>query len=121
MLPRFCKTDIIIKGHRDIDYGHKINLATDKHGLITQLMIEKGNPCDTERFMPLIKSHQALYGCVPETTIADGGYASQANIAKGKILGIKRVGFHKKKGIALSAMGLKEKTLKRLRGFRAGI
>jgi len=113
-------TDIIIKGHRDIDYGHKINLATDKHGLITQLMIEKGNPCDTERFLPLIESHQQLYGCVPETTIADGGYASQANIAKGKALGIKRVGFHKKKGIALSAMGLKEKTLKRLRDFPSG-
>jgi len=114
-------TDIIIKGHRDIDYGHKINLATDKHALITQLMIEKGNPCDTERFIPLIESHQQLYGCVPETTIADGGYASQANIAKGKTLGIKRVGFHKKKGIAVSAMGFKEKTLKKLRDFRAGI
>lgn len=114
-------TDIIIKGHRDIDYGHKINLATDKRGLITLLMIEKGNPCDTERFIPLMEAHQRLYGCVPETTIADGGYASQANIDKGKTLGIKRVGFHKKKGIAVSAMGLKEKTLKKLRDFRAGI
>ena len=114
-------TDIIIKGHRDIDYGHKINLATDKRGLITLLMIEKGNPCDTERFIPLMEAHQRLYGCVPETTIADGGYASQANIDKGKALGIKRVGFHKKKGIAVSAMGLKEKTLKKLRDFRAGI
>ena len=114
-------TDIIIKGYRDIDYGHKINLATDKSGLITALMIEEGNPCDTERFIPLIETHRSLYGCIPETTIADGGYASQANIDKGKALGIKRVGFHKKKGIAVSTMGLKEKTLKRLRDFRAGI
>lgn len=114
-------TDIIIKGHRDVEYGHKINLATDKHGLITQLMIEEGNPCDTERFIPLIESHQELYGCVPKTTIADGGYASKENIAKGKTLGIKRIGFHKKKGIGVSEMGLKEKTLKKLRNFRAGI
>ena len=64
---------------------------------------------------------QRLYGCVPETTIADGGYASQANIDKGRTLGIKQVGFHKKKGIGVSAMGLKEKTLKKLRDFRAGI
>jgi IS5 family transposase len=114
-------TDIIIKGHRDIDYGHKINLATDKSGWITALMIEQGNPCDTERFIPLMETHERQYGCVPNTTIADGGYASQANIAHGKALGIKRVGFHKKNGISLSKMGLKEKTLKKLRDFRAGI
>jgi IS5 family transposase len=114
-------TDIIIKGQREIEYGHKINLATEKSGLITAVMIEQGNPCDTERFIPLIETHRSLYGCVPETTIADGGYACQANIDKGKTLGIKRVGFHKKKGISVSAMGLKEKTLKVLRDFRAGI
>jgi IS5 family transposase len=114
-------TDIIIKGRRDIEYGHKINLATDQHGLITALMIEEGNPSDTERFIPLIETHQTLYGCLPETTIADGGYASNANITDGKALGIKRVAFHKKKGISLGAMGVKRKTLKKLRDFRAGI
>ena len=114
-------TDIIIKGARDIEYGHKINLATEKNGLITAFMIERGNPADTERFIPLIEQHGSLYGSLPETTIADGGYASQGNIDKGKALGIKRVGFHKKKGISVSAMGLKEKTLKVLRDFRAGI
>lgn len=114
-------TDIIIKGRRDIDYGHKINLATDNSGLISVLMIEKGNPSDTERFVPVIEAHQVQYGCVPRATIADGGYASQDNIVKGKLLGIKQVGFHKKKGIAVSERGLKEKTLKKLRDFRAGI
>lgn len=114
-------TDIIIKGPREIEYGHKINLATDKNGLITALMIEKGNPTDVERFMPVVGAHQSLYGCVPETTIADGGYASLDNIDKGKALGVKRVGFHKKRGISLSAMGMKEKTLKKLRDFRAGV
>ncbi len=114
-------TDIIVKGLRDIDYGHKVNLATDKSGLITAVMIEDGNPCDTERFIPLIEAHQSLYGCLPDTTIADGGYASQDNIAEGKALGIKRVAFHKKKGIAPRAMGLQSKTLKKLKDFRAGI
>lgn len=114
-------TDIIIKGLRDIEYGHKINLATEKSGLITAVSIEQGNPCDTERFIPLIETHRSLYGCVPGTTIADGGYASQDNIDQGKALGIKRVNFHKKKGISVSAMGLKDKTLKTLRNFWAGI
>jgi len=114
-------TDIIIKGQRDIEYGHKINLSTDTKGLITSLLIEQGNPCDTDRFIPLLEAHQSLYQSVPETTIADGGYASHKNIECGKSLGVKRVGFHKKKGISLSEMGMKEKTLKTLRNFRAGI
>lgn len=114
-------TDIIIKGPREIEYGHKINLATEKSGLITAVMIERGNPGDVERFIPLMEAHRSQYGRVPTTTIADGGYASQANIEKGKALGIKRVGFHKKKGLSARAMGMKEKTLKKLRDFRAGI
>lgn len=114
-------TDIIIKGYRDIDYGHKINLSTDKSGLITAFMIETGNPCDTERFLPLVDAHQTLYGAIPNTTVADGGYASQNNIAVGKALGIKRVVFHKKKGIKMSAMGVKQKTFEKLKHFRAGI
>ena len=114
-------TDIIIKGSRDVEYGHKINLATDKSGLITAMMIENGNPKDTEIFIPLLEQHQSLYGCTPHTTIADGGYASQDNIDKGKAMGIKRVAFHKKNGLTLKAMGLQEKTLKKLKNFRAGI
>ncbi len=114
-------TDIIIKGSRDIEYGHKVNLSTDAKGLISALLIEEGNPCDTDRFIPVLQAHQSLYQQVPKTTIADGGYASQKNIKHGKSLGIKRVGFHKKKGITLSAMGMKAKTLKTLRDFRAGI
>jgi hypothetical protein len=70
---------------------------------------------------PVIEAHQAQYGRVPMTTIADAGYTSQGNIDKDKLLRIKRVGFHKNKDIAVSKMGLKEKTLKKLRDFRMGI
>lgn len=114
-------TDIIIKGSRDIAYGHKVNLASEKHGFITVVMIEEGNPSDAERFIPLLEKHQSLYGCIAQTTIADGGYASLDNVAKGKMLGVKRVAFHKQNGVTLKAMGLQKKTLKRLKDFRAGI
>lgn len=114
-------TDIIIKAKRGIEYGHKINLSTDKHGLITTLMIEEGNPRDSDRFVPLLEEYQRLYGHVPERTIADGCYASHHNVDAGKELGVKQAAFHKKNGITLSAMGVKEKTLKKLRDFRAGI
>jgi IS5 family transposase len=114
-------TDIIVKGNRGIDYGHKVNLATDKSGLITAVMIEEGNPKDSERFIPLLEKHESLYGHLPTTTIADGGYASQDNVAEGKAMGIKRVAFHKKNGITLKVMGIQQKTLKKLKDFRAGI
>ena len=39
-------TDIIVKGARDVQYGHKINLATDTQGLVLYLAILDGNPGD---------------------------------------------------------------------------
>ncbi len=41
--------DIIVKGSRDVDYGHKLNLTTGRSGLILDLVIEAGNPADSER------------------------------------------------------------------------
>lgn len=114
-------TDIIIKGRRDIEYGHKVNLATDKNGLITVFRIEEGNPNDSSRFIPVLTEYQALYGCVPKTSIADGGYGSLENILAGKDLGIKQVAFHKKKGLKVSDMGIQQRTLEKLKDFRAGI
>ncbi|NRB39484.1 MAG: hypothetical protein HRU20_13605 [Pseudomonadales bacterium] len=51
-------TDLIVKGFRDIQYGHKINLASDRQGFITYLGIEDGNPADSERFLPVVKAHE---------------------------------------------------------------
>jgi IS5 family transposase len=114
-------TDIIIKGSRDIDYGHKINIVSDPHGLLTGVFIEAGNAADVERYLPVLSDHERRYGVVPETVVADGGYASLANLDGGKEMGIKRVVFHKKKGLTLTAMGVKNKTYRALRNFRAGI
>ncbi len=44
--------DIIVKGSRDVDYGHKLNLTTGRSGLILDLVIEAGNPADCERLLP---------------------------------------------------------------------
>jgi IS5 family transposase len=114
-------TDIIVKGPRVVEYGHKINLSSDASGLITHLVIEDGNPSDADRFIPMIHGHMKLFGQVPVSTASDGGYASADNVSKGRALGITRVVFHKKRGIAYHDMGVKKKTFKRLRDFRAGI
>jgi IS5 family transposase len=41
--------DIIVKGSRDVDYGHKLNLTTGRSGLILDPVIEAGNPADSRR------------------------------------------------------------------------
>jgi hypothetical protein len=38
---------------RDVDYGHKLNLAAGKRDLILNLVIETGNPADRERLLPM--------------------------------------------------------------------
>jgi len=114
-------TDIIIKGFRDIQYGHKINLSSEKHGFITHLSIEEGNPADSDRFLPILHAHQENLGRLPKSVVSDGGYASKDNVSKGRALGIQHVVFHKRVGISYLAMGVKRKTFERLRNFRAGI
>jgi IS5 family transposase len=39
--------NIIIKGGREVQYGHKPNLTTGRSGLILDLVIEAGNPADS--------------------------------------------------------------------------
>jgi IS5 family transposase len=112
---------IIVKGWRDTEYGHKINLSSDANGVITSLAIEQGNPSDAERFIPILESHLETYGEAPDSTVSDGCYASVENVRKGRALGVRRVVFHKKRGLTYHCMGVKEKTFIKLRNFRAGI
>lgn len=114
-------TDIIVKGHRDIEYGHKINVASEKNGFLTHVAIEKGNPADADRFIPIIDAHRECLGCLPNATVADGCYASQENVSVAREQGIARVVFNKKRGLSLTAMGVKQKTFNALKDFRAGI
>src|SRR6516225_6206441 len=70
--------DIIVKGGRQVQYGHKLNLATGKSGLILDVVIEAGIPADAERFVPMLDRHIARASVPPRQTAADGGYASRA-------------------------------------------
>ncbi len=114
-------TDIIVKGFRDVQYGHKINLSSEVRGFITALTIEEGNPGDKTLFLPVLDYHRSVLGRLPRSVVADGGYASQANVAAGREMGLRHVVFHKPVGVSLTAMGVKSKTFNALRHFRAGI
>ena len=114
-------TDIIIKGARDIQYGHKVNLSTEAKGFITHFSIESGNPSDKDLFLPVLYAHEKNYGCLPASVVCDGGYASKANVENGRSRGLKHAVFHKRIGISYQDMGVKLKTFKKLRNFRAGV
>jgi IS5 family transposase len=113
--------DIILKGGRQVQYGHKLNLAAGRSGLILDVVIEDGNPADRERFLPMLDRHIARTGAAPRQTAADGGYASRANLAAAKDRGVIDVAFHKKCGIAVADMVKSPWVYRRLRNFRAGI
>jgi IS5 family transposase len=113
--------DIVVKGGRDVQYGHKLNLVTGKSGLILDLVIEAGNPADAERFLPMLDRHIARCGTPPRQIAADGGYASRDNLTQAKARGIADVAFHKKRGLTVADMTKSAWVYRKLRNFRAGI
>jgi transposase, IS5 family len=113
--------DIIVKGGRDVHYGHKLNLATGRSGLIFDVVIEAGNPADAERFIPMLERHIASNGTSPRQTTSDGGYASLDNLNRAKAMGVRDVAFHKKRGLSLESMVKSRWVYRKLRNFRAGI
>ena len=113
--------DIIVKGGREVQYGHKLNLVTGKSGLILDVVVEAGNPADAERFLPMLDRQIARRGAPPRQTAADGGYASRDNLKQAKARGVQDVAFHKKCGIAVADMVKSPWVYRRLRNFRAGI
>ncbi len=114
-------SDIIVKGSRDIQYGHKLNLATGRSGLILDAVIEDGNPADSERFIPLLERQIEIYGRAPRQMAADGGYASKVNVQLAKEKGVKDVAFSKKKGLKVAQMTKSDWVYRKLRNFRAGV
>ena len=114
-------TDIIRKGGRRVQYGHKVNLGSGASGLVFDAVVEAGNPADSSRCLPMIERHAAIYGSVPEQVACDGGYASKANLAEAKALGVHDMVFHKKRGLKATDMASSPRVYGRLRNFRAGM
>jgi IS5 family transposase len=114
-------TDIIIKDSRDTLFGHKISITGGASGLITDLVIEEGNPADSTLAVGMIERQKDIYGRAPRQAAFDGGFASKANLGAIKDMGVKDVSFHKKRGLKIADMVKSTWVYKRLRNFRAGI
>jgi IS5 family transposase len=113
--------DIIVKGSRDAEYGHKLNLTTGRSGMILDLVIETGNPADSDRLLPMLERHIDLYGQAPRQAAADGGFATRDNLATAKAWGVCDMAFHKKAGLRIEDMVRSKWVYRKLRNFRAGI
>lgn len=114
-------TDIIKKRDRDIQYGHKLNLTSGKSGMILDVVVERGNPADSERFLPMLDRHIAHFASPPRQMAADGGYASAANLAHAKARGVEDMAFHKKCHLQVEDMVRSRWVYRKLRNFRASI
>lgn len=114
-------TDVIVKDRREALYGHKICLTSGASGLVTDVIVEEGNPADSTLAVKMIERHRAQYGRVPRQVSLDGGFASKSNLAELKAMGVEDVAFSKHLGLALTDMVKSTWVYKKLRNFRAGI
>jgi IS5 family transposase len=114
-------TDIIVKKRRDTQFGHKIFLTGGTSNLILDCMIAKGNPADSDQYIPMLERHKKTFSKVPCQVSADGGFASKDNLAAAKGLAVKDAVFAKKRGLSVVDMAKSSWVYKKLRNFRAGI
>jgi IS5 family transposase len=114
-------TDIIVKKRRETKFGHKIFLTGGKSNLILDCLIAKGNPADSDQYIPMLERHKKTFSKMPRQVSADGGFASKANLTDAKELGVKDAVFAKKRGLSVVDMAKSSWVYKKLRNFRAGI
>jgi len=114
-------TDIIVKDRRETLFGHKLCLTGGASGLVLDCVVEDGNPADSTLAVRMVERQQQLYGRAPRQISFDGGFASKANLADIKQLGVQDVCFSKGRSLTVPDMVKSSWVYRKLRRFRAGI
>lgn len=114
-------TNILVKGQREVEYGHKVCLSTGASGLITDVMVLEGNPGDVTLTKTIVERHNQIFDRVPRQAAFDGGFASQANLSALKEMGVGDVAFSKPCGLPIHEMAKSSWVFKCLRNFRTAI
>lgn len=114
-------TDIIVKDRRETRYGHKVFLNVGASGMIIDMLLERGNPADATRAIPMLERHRSVMGSVPDQAAFDAGFTSTANVAAARNLGVKDAAFAKKGNINVLDGVRSPKLHKKLQRFRAGV
>lgn len=113
-------TDIVVKGGREVEFGHKVNLAGGRSNLILDCRILDGNPADAAIYGDVIDRLHKNYGTIPRNIVTDGGYASTANARIAQEKGIINIVFNKIKGSLKNIVRSKNMET-RLKKWRSGI
>lgn len=113
-------TDIIVKGKREVEFGHKVNLATGRSNLMLDCKVLEGNPSDTANYKAVLDRIERNYGIVPRDMVTDGGYASKDNARAAQAKGIVNIVFNKITGSLKNIVGSRNIET-RLKKWRSGI
>jgi IS5 family transposase len=114
-------TDIIVKERRETHYGHKVALTAGASGIVTDIVVEAGNPADSTLAVEMIERQKDIYGKAPRQVSFDGAFASKENLEAIKALDVKDVAFSKRRGMSVEEMATDRKVYRALRNFRAGV
>lgn len=117
-------TDIICRGKKgsEAEFGHKINFATGRSGMITWYKVLEGNPGDNVDFLPALDHHIETFGRAPKKVTADRRYYSSENETQAIERGVERVALPKPGYLDTVRRSLqKSRWFKRLLRWRAGI
>lgn len=114
-------SDIIVKGFRDVVFGHKVSITTGKSCLILKLNVLEGNPKDSTLVPRMLADHCATFDQAPQRAAFDGCFASIANRDLLKQAGTQEITFSKNLGMALDSLVSSPKVNRMLLRFRAGV
>ena len=105
-----------------IDHHHARELSAVSV-LLDQLpdaVVEQGNPADSTLAVTMVQRQRDVYGKVPRQVCFDGGFASRANLANIKAVGVEDVAFHKRCRLEIEDMVKSTWVYRQLKRFRAG-
>jgi IS5 family transposase len=117
-------TDIICRGKKGskAEFGHKINFAAGRSGLITCYDVLEGNPGDNEVLLPALDKHIHSFGRAPENVTTDRRYYSEENERQLKARGVEQVALPKPGYLSAERKSLqKARWFKKLMRWRGGI
>jgi IS5 family transposase len=117
-------TDIICRGKKGspAEFGHKVDFAMGKSGLVTRYEVFEGNPGDNEVLERALADHEKRFGNVPEKLTADRRYFSAANEQMAADKGVKKVAIAKPGRLSKVRQALQRQPwFRQLMRWRAGI
>ena len=116
-----CHTDIIVKGGRETQYGHKVFLTGGSSGLILDCLVERGNPADATLFPVMLGSAGKPLQRPPASGFGWGFCLLGITCIRPKPEELKMFAFARKRGLSVLDMVKSHWVFKKLRNFRAGI